>query len=162
MRNYFRLSLRLSLLIMLCIVSAPYAEAQQGENVPLVKVYGLVKPTIIVGNGAESYGFSNYSAITAAANPLFFPNPDDLSLSFQAAQSRFGVLVGESLPARATIELDFIHFDQSSPVQGAFPRVRLAFVDWNMNENNRLVLGQNWDLFSPLRAIWKTEIYVIC
>lgn len=140
----------LAIVCLFCLFYAPDAFAQQGQEPPLVRVFGLIKPTMIAGNGVESYGFANYSATTAAANPLFFQNPDDLSLSFQVAQSRLGVVVGEALPVRGTLELDFIHFDQASPVQAAFPRVRLAFVDWHMNDQHRLILGQNWDLFSPL------------
>jgi hypothetical protein len=124
------------------------SDAPPEASQPFFKPYGFIKPTIAFGNGVESYGFPNFSALTAAANPLFLANPDDMSLSFQVAQSR----LGEGLPAQGILEVDFVHFDQSSPVQAAFPRLRIAQASWQINPHNQLAIGQNWDVFSPLNA----------
>ena len=107
---------------------------------------------MVFGNGLESFGFNNFVAPTAAANPVFNANPDDVGMSFQVMQSRFGVVIGERYPARATLEVDFVHFDQSSPITAAYPRVRQVFFEWLPREEHRLVVGQTWDLFAPLNT----------
>lgn len=129
--------------------SAPKAEADER---PFVRFYGILKPTIIVGNGLESFGNPNYVAVTAAANPLFLNNPDAVALTFQAQQTRVGLAVGESSPARGVIELDFVDFSKSSPAQGTGLRVRQAFVEWTVREGHKLTLGQLWDMFAPLNT----------
>ncbi|AUX33052.1 MULTISPECIES: hypothetical protein [Sorangium] len=130
----------------------PPVEPKKPEDKPLVRVYGIVKPTVVVGNGLESFGNPNYSAPTAAANPVFLADPDAVGLSFQAAQTRFGVTAGEGTPVKGQFEVDFIDFGKSSPAQAMSLRVRQAFVEWSPAEGHKLTLGQLWDLFSPLNT----------
>jgi hypothetical protein len=119
---------------------------------PAARFYGLVRPAMVVANGLESFGFANLAAPTAAANPILNTSPGQLGTSYQVMQTRFGVVVGEGWPARATIEVDFVHLDQSSPTTAAYPRVRQAFAEWEPAEGHRLVVGQTWDLFAPLNT----------
>ncbi|XXX82524.1 hypothetical protein WMF30_27600 [Sorangium sp. So ce134] len=130
----------------------PPVEPKKPEDKPLVRVYGIVKPTVVVGNGLESFGNPNYSAPTAAVNPVFLADPDAVGLSFQAAQTRVGVAVGEGTPVKAQVELDFVDFGKSSPAQAMSLRVRQAFVEWSPADGHKLTLGQLWDLFSPLNT----------
>lgn len=130
----------------------PPAEPKKPEDKPLVRVYGIVKPTIVVGNGLESFGNPNYVAPTAAANPLFLSDPDAVGLSFQAQQTRVGVAVGEGTPVKGQIEVDLVDFAKSSPAQATSIRVRQAFVEWSPADGHKLTLGQAWDLFSPLNT----------
>ncbi|WP_434041528.1 MULTISPECIES: hypothetical protein [Sorangium] len=130
----------------------PPVETKKPEDKPLVRVYGIVKPTVVVGNGLESFGNPNYVAPTAAANPLFLADPDAVGLSFQAQQTRLGVAVGEGTPVKGQVEVDFVDFGKSSPAQATTLRVRQAFVDWSPAEGHKLTLGQLWDLFSPLNT----------
>lgn len=104
---------------------------------------------IDLSNGVETFTNPNASAITAAVNPVFLQAPDDPYLSFQIQQSRVGLMINERGPVRGQIELDFIHFDQSTPTTAAFPRVRVAEVQLSLDANHRFFLGQNWDIFSP-------------
>ncbi|MDP2341855.1 MAG: hypothetical protein Q8O67_12930 [Deltaproteobacteria bacterium] len=113
-----------------------------------VRVYGTIKPTLIVSNGLESFGFQTLGATTAASNPVF--DADAPRLSFQIMQSRFGIKAGEGTPVVGILELDFLHLEQSSPVQQAFPRLRLAFIEWTPAPGHKLLVGQAWDIFSPL------------
>jgi hypothetical protein len=122
------------------------------EEKPLFRWYGIIKPTIVGANGLESFGNPNYSAPTAAANPVFLKNPDSMGLSFQVAQTRFGLAVGEGLPVSGKIELDFVEFTKSSPAQSALPRLRQAFIDWTPATGHKITMGQLWDIFSPLNS----------
>ncbi|WP_437597947.1 hypothetical protein [Sorangium sp. So ce590] len=130
----------------------PPVEQKKAEDKPLVRVYGIVKPTIVVGNGLESFGNPNYVAPTAAANPLFLSHPDAVGLSFQAQQTRIGVAVGEGTPVKAQVEVDFVDFAKSSPAQATTLRMRQAYVEWSPADGHKLTLGQAWDLFSPLNT----------
>ncbi|WP_438002291.1 hypothetical protein WMF26_24535 [Sorangium sp. So ce185] len=130
----------------------PPVEPKKPDDKPLVRVYGIVKPTVVVGNGLESFGNPNYSAPTAAVNPVFLADPDAVGLSFQAAQTRFGVTAGEGTPVKGQLEVDFIDFGKSSPAQAMTLRVRQAFVEWSPTDGHKLTLGQLWDLFSPLNT----------
>jgi hypothetical protein len=131
-------------------VAAP-PESSVGEKLGL-RAYGFVKPTVIVANGVESFGSPNYVATTAAANPVFLPNPDAIGVSFQVQQTRFGLIVGEGYPVKATAEIDFVDFSRSSPAQAAIPRLRQAIVEWAINPHHKLTLGQLWDVFGPLNS----------
>lgn len=130
----------------------PPVEEKKPDDKPLVRVYGIVKPTIVVGNGLESFGSPNYVAPTAAVNPLFLADPDAVGLSFQAQQTRVGVAVGEGSPVKAQIEVDFVDFAKSSPAQATSLRVRQAFMEWSPADGHKLTLGQLWDMFSPLNT----------
>jgi hypothetical protein len=125
------------------------------DEKPLFRWYGIIKPTVLFGNAVESFGNTNFTAVTAAANPraLGFPDQvDSTGLSFQVGQTRFGLAVGEGLPVKGQIELDFVDFGKSSPAQAALPRLRQAFAEWTFAEGQKLTLGQLWDLFSPLNS----------
>jgi hypothetical protein len=119
---------------------------------PALRAYGIVRPAIIVANGLESFGFATFGAPTAAVNPVFNPSAKDIGLSYQIMQTRFGAVIGEGYPARATVEVDFLHLDQSSPTVAAYPRVRQAFAEWHPDEGHKVVVGQAWDLFAPLNT----------
>ncbi len=114
-----------------------------------IRLTGILWGSIFGGTGVESFGWANTSAPTSALNPLLLgTQAADAQLSFQVQQSRFGMTLGEGTPFRGTFEIDFIHFDQqSSPTTQAFPRIRIAMLQWNFDANNRIFVGQNWDLF---------------
>lgn len=115
-----------------------------------IKVYGILRAVADVTNGVETFGNPNSTAMTAAANPLFLAQPDAAYLSFQVQQTRAGIHVGEGTPVRGQLEIDFIHFDQASPTVQAYPRIRIAELSWNPAKNQKLFIGQNWDIFSPV------------
>jgi hypothetical protein len=117
-----------------------------------VQFYGTLWTSATLSTAVESFTYPNSTAITAAANPAVFSQPNDLFLSFQVQQSRVGVRIGDRWPVRGQLEIDFIHFDLSSPTVQAYPRVRIAEVAWLPNEHHSVSLGQGWDLFSPLNA----------
>jgi hypothetical protein len=131
-------------------VAAPAAPASDAK--PLFRFYGILKPTVVVGNGLESFGQTNFVATTAAANPLFVRSPDAVALSMQVQQTRFGVAVGEGTPLKGQLEIDFVDFSRSSPAQSTPLRLRQAFVEWTPALGHKLTLGQLWDVFSPLNS----------
>ncbi len=134
--------------------SAPVAAtpaASASSPIP-VRFYGTLLTAATVSNGIESFSNANASAPTAAANPVTLPTADDTFLSFQVQQTRLGMWVGEGSPVRGQLEIDFIHFDQSSPTTQAFPRMRIAEVSWQPSPSHRLFFGQGWDLYAPLAA----------
>ena len=121
------------------------------EDPPLIRFYGVLKPTIVVAAGAtESFSQPNASAITAAANPVFANTPDATNLTFQVAQSRVGVWLNEKGMLRGHVEIDFIDFTKASPTVAALPRLRIATVDFAPHKRFLLSFGQDWDLVSPL------------
>jgi hypothetical protein len=80
-------------------------------------------------------------------NPAIYAHPNDMLLSFQVQQTRVGMVVGEGTAFKGTLEVDFIHFDQSSPLAQAFPRIRIALLEWKVSATQKLFAGQTWDLF---------------
>jgi hypothetical protein len=80
-------------------------------------------------------------------NPAVYAQTHDALLSFQVQQTRVGLVVGEAAPFTGTLEVDFIHFDQSSPLAQAYPRIRVALLAWSFADNQRVFAGQTWDVF---------------
>lgn len=130
----------------------PVVEAAPPPPPPIVRVYGLLKPTLVVaGRPVESYSQPNASAATAAGNPVIAaPFAHESSYTLQVAQSRFGVWFAEGQPVRGQLEFDFIDFTKSSPTVQALPRLRIAKVEWSLSESTVLMVGQDWDLFGPI------------
>ncbi len=115
------------------------------SSVP-VRVYGILWAGVFGTEGVQSFGYPTAVAPTAALHPAL-GDPNDPLLSFQVQQTRLGLVVGEGTPFKGTLEIDFAHFDQSSPTTQAFPRVRIATLEWKPSANHRLFLGQTWDIF---------------
>ena len=107
---------------------------------------------VFPGAAVESFGNQNASAITAAANPVLANLPNESRLTFQAAQTRFGIWVGEKTPFRAHLEFDFIDFAKASPTVQALLRLRIAAVEGSVTERLVLTAGQDWDLDAPINA----------
>jgi hypothetical protein len=150
-----RRTLARALLILLCSageVAAQAAPAAVPDAKPLLRAYGMLKPTVVVANGVESFGSPDFVATSAAANPVFVRDPDAFATSIQAQQTRLGAVVGEGSPVKAQVEVDFVDVSKSSPAQGTGLRLRQAFVEWTMAAGHKLTLGQLWDLFSPLNS----------
>ena len=62
-------------------------------------------------------------------------------------QTRVGMVVGEGTPFKGTLEIDFVHFDQSSPFAQAYPRIRIGLLEWAFKPNQKFFMGQTWDIF---------------
>ncbi|MEZ4390661.1 MAG: hypothetical protein R3A48_06155 [Polyangiales bacterium] len=115
-------------------------------GVPL-RLYGTLHAAVFATQGVETFGMPTTVAPTSAANPALLADPAAPELSFQVQQTRLGLIVGEGTRVRGQVEIDFAHFDQSSPTTLAFPRLRVASIEWRASETQRLFIGQNWDLF---------------
>lgn len=129
----------------------PAAAAPAIAGLP-IRATGIVRTAAVVTTGVQSFAYPTAAAITAAANPALLADSGDLLLSFQTQQTRAGLIVGEGTAVKGQIELDFIHFDTSSPTVQAYPRLRIGLVDWTVAPGQRLFLGQTWDIFSPLNT----------
>lgn len=117
----------------------------------LLRPYGTLKPTVIGAYGAvESYSQPNASAITAAGNPALAAMPEESRLTFQAAQSRFGLMINEAGEVRGQLELDAIDFSKAGPTVASLPRLRIAKAEWAPSSLLALSAGQDWDLHAPL------------
>jgi len=95
----------------------------------------------------QSFGQLNSTAPTSAIHPALDPERRDPTLSFQVQQTRAGLAVGEGTPFKGTLEIDFIHFDQATPFAQAYPRIRIALLEWKVRETQKLFMGQTWDIF---------------
>ncbi len=122
------------------------------DALPKVRLYGIVRPGIGVMSGVETFGRATMAAPTAAAHPIANPGAGAPVLSFQAQQTRLGVRVGDGAPLAGALEVDFIDptFGLSSPIQTTRPRLRLASITFEPGAGHRLVIGQDWTIFSPL------------
>lgn len=119
---------------------------------PLIRVTGIIKPEVILANGVETFGRSTLVAPTSAAHPLVNPLADELTLSLQLQQTRFGMIIGDGKPLSGRAEVDFIDpaFSQSSPIQSSRLRLRLAYIEYQLSPESKVLMGQAWDIFSPL------------
>lgn len=130
-------------------VAAPPAAPQATAvvaGVP-IRVSGILHAAVIGTQGVQSFGYPTAVAATSAANPAVLADPSAPELSFQVQQTRLGILVGDGAAFRGQVEVDFAHFDQSSPTTQAFPRLRIASLEWRPSATQRLFIGQTWDLF---------------
>ena len=115
-----------------------------------VQAYGFVRIVGSASNGSlSSFGRSNAVAPTSAGNPSLVSNPTAPRLSWQAGQTRLGLKLGSG-PATAKVEVDFADFAQAAGTTSLKPRLRIAQVQWQASPGTRFILGQGWDLFSPL------------
>src|SRR5262245_1821100 len=111
------LKLMLAWIPMICVLAGEAgAQAPAKSDEPLVKVYGFVKPTVFVGTNLESYEQPNTAAVTAALNPVF-ANPQGVNrfYTFQAGQSRFGIVSNKIPMVTAKLELDFFDATKADP-----------------------------------------------
>jgi hypothetical protein len=113
--------------------------------------YGFLRTEVIGSSGAlDSFGYNNFTAFTAAANPLLAKDPSKASGSFQVGQSRVGLhLLNETARIEARLEADFVDFTKASPTTKANPRLRRAVVEYVPSDGWLLRFGQDWSMFSP-------------
>lgn len=117
----------------------------------LMRIYGIVRPVVsFSGSAVESFSNPNASAPTAAANPVLANLADEARLSFQVAQTRFGLWINEPGVVRGHLEFDFIDFAKSSPTVQSLVRLRIAAVEWSPAASVTLAAGQDWDLPTPI------------
>lgn len=116
--------------------------------------WGFVKASAIYSTeGLASFNNLNLSAPTHAIGHLpSHPQDKTSRMSFQTQQSRIGLGLkkGENLSAK--LEFDFIDFNKSSPTTQMNPRVRIASVTYALDAHNKIIVGQDWDLFSPVTS----------
>ncbi len=138
------------------VANEPAPPAVTSEPAPLpapatpavpLRFYGILWTSALASQPVQSFGQPNSSAPTSAINPAIDAHRDDGTLSFQVQQTRAGVVVGEGTAFKGTLEIDFIHFDQSTPFAQAYPRIRIALLEWKLKEKQKLFMGQTWDIF---------------
>ena len=137
------------ILPLIALTAAPaQALTQKGFD---AEFYGFVKASAMYATEAlGSFNNINLSAPTHAVAQT--KNADKLGrLSFQTQQTRAGVNLKKDEHLSAKLEFDFIDFSKSSPTTQMNPRVRIASVTYGW-ENQKVIIGQDWDLFSPTTA----------
>ncbi len=112
-----------------------------------VRAYGILWAGVFGTQPVQSFGLPTAVAPTAAVNPAIYAHADDALLTFQVQQTRAGIAIGEGTPFKGTLEIDFTHFDQSSPVAQAYPRIRIGLLEWMYRPNQKFFFGQTWDIF---------------
>ena len=159
-------------MIVLALFSGETQAAPNASTTPvgsegrMIQFYGFILPRLIYADRAvESYGNQNTSAVTAAANPVVQSlnstqnlggftgagaDPNDSRASFQLAQSRAGVRINPGERVRGVLEFDFIDFTKSSPLTTMVPRVRQAYVEYSLGDEDIFSVGQFWDAFGPV------------
>jgi hypothetical protein len=133
------------------LASALLATAAQADA-PLLKWHGFVLPFYsLATSGVETFSNPNEGAVTAAANPAMQGgNIGAARSSFQVAQSRLGVTITPATDLSALLEMDFIDFTKASPTTQAYPRLRRAFITYNISSTFKVNFGQDWDITSPM------------
>lgn len=115
-------------------------------------LYGIIKTSALYSSDAlASFNNINLSAPTHTAPRTRYLDSKD-RLSFQAQQSRVGLLLKKGDNLDGKLEFDFVDFNKSSPTTQMNPRVRIAAITYRIDDKNRINLGQDWDLFSPVGA----------
>lgn len=97
-----------------------------------------------------SFNNVNLSAPTHAISARSSAVHESSRVSFQVQQSRIGTLLTKD-KVTGKFEADFIDFSKSSPTTQSNPRLRIASITYK-NGNNTFIIGQDWDLFSPVGA----------
>lgn len=112
--------------------------------------YGFLKTSYITADQkVESYGANGVGAITQAAiidetNAATKKSDEERRFAFQAQQSRFGFKIRNGKDVTARLEFDFIDFGASAPSPDYDIRIRIAMLDWQINENLKFQGGQKW------------------
>lgn len=143
-------------LILLSLCAVPTALAVEPLDAPPMKFepYGFILPTYtLYNNDVESFGRLNASAATAAANPVFIPDDAAFSQSFQLAQSRIGLNIRNDSSILGQLEIDFIDFNKATPTTASLPRLRVASIEWRLNERHVLKIGQFWDVAAYVQPV---------
>lgn len=124
------------------------AATQRGFD---IDAYGFIKVSAMYAS--EALGSFNNINLVAPTHAVAQTNSGDNKnrMSFQAQQSRFGVNLKKDVHLSGKLEFDFIDFNKSSPTTQMNPRVRLASVTYEWN-NQKVIIGQDWDLFSPVSS----------
>ncbi len=140
------------LLVLLSVLS--FSATAASVNGFEATYWGFLKASsMYASEGLASYNNVNLSAPTHAVGHLATRPADKTSrMSTQVQQSRigFGLKKGENLSAK--FEFDFIDFNKSSPTTQMVPRVRIASLTYNLDAHNKVIIGQDWDLFSPVTS----------
>ncbi|RYZ65418.1 MAG: hypothetical protein EOP05_20615, partial [Proteobacteria bacterium] len=117
-----------------------------------VKLTGFIKAGAVGSDRTvQSYGQANYVAPTSARPDGGTENTDG-GLTFQTAQSRFGIAATIDETTKGIFEFDFVDFTEASPTLAQNPRVRIAKIEHRLNEKMLVQVGQDWDIFSPLNT----------
>jgi len=141
--------MKCSLVVLLALTTfSALADSQRGFS---VEPYGFLKSSAMYATeGLASFNNINLSAPTHAVAQTRTVD-EESRMSFQAQQSRIGVNLKKENNLSAKFEFDFIDFNKSSPTTQMNPRVRIATVTYQW-DNQKVVVGQDWDLFSPVNA----------
>ena len=129
---------------------APSARADEPSSRAGVTAYGWVLPTFAAASGpVSSFGIANQQAATGAY-PTSFANGEALFRTrFAVSQSRLGVAYSPVPALRLVGEADLVDLALSAPVLTMRPRLRQAFIAWEVGANTELLAGQAWDLLNP-------------
>ena len=140
---------KLTLVVLSTLAFSNLQAASQKDFEP--SFYGFIKASSIFANQAvASYHNINLSAPTHAT-AITTTRDEKSRTSFQTQQSRLGFGLSKK-NMFGKVEFDFIDFNKSSPTTQANPRLRIASITYQLDENNKFIFGQDWDLFSPVTA----------
>lgn len=113
------------------------------------KPYGFLRLSTTAASSALASSNAINQVATTQAAPKLSSLDDTSRLTFQAQQSRIGLTITQDKDFQGKLEVDFLDTSKSSPTTQMQPRLRIASVTI-YQEGYRLVIGQDWDLFSPL------------
>ena len=68
--------------------------------------------------------------------------------AFEVQQSRFGFQVLPKSIVHGKLEFDFLNNANAAPATASQPRLRIAKIEWQLNESSIIFAGQDWDLFN--------------
>lgn len=68
--------------------------------------------------------------------------------AFEVQQSRFGFQVMPKSNVRGKFEFDFLNAANAAPATASLLRLRIAKIEWLVNDTNMVLIGQDWDLFN--------------
>lgn len=129
------------------MTTAASADTIKGFDMSL---YGWIKASAMYSSGAIA-SFNNINVVAPTHAVAQTRTQDKTSrLATQTQQSRVGTFLKKDMIS-AQFELDFVDFNKSTPTTQMNPRLRIAAVTYSW-DNQKVVIGQDWDLFSPVNA----------
>jgi hypothetical protein len=139
--------------LLLCLLVFPMQLRALADEKPIFTPYGFLKFGITGSNhGVDSFGNTNLSAPTTVhANTGLSPLESSYQSSFHVQQSRIGTWIMPEGKVKGQFEIDLIDFKLASATTGSHPRLRIAKVVYTPDDRNEFILGQDWDIFSPLK-----------
>ena len=143
----------LAMVISLLVLNFSSPVAQAAELDTIFVPYGFLTGSYwAADHSVASVGAFNSNFSAPVASGLDRGSSDHLGSrsrgSFEVQQSRFGFSILPKSLVHGKLEFDFFNGANASPSTASLLRLRIAKIEWQINESTLVFIGQDWDLFN--------------